>query len=145
MRRIFDEPARSHLGGCTLYDGAAVGLAGAGFSPLVLCMSLTGRPLMKSEKDYFKTVSKILPFGLIYSPNYKHVYPDPIPEFADSKLSVDEDEFGDDLDAIVAACTQHKKKVPQSHRTRTFSATFSPFISLQHLHSEKIQIQIKFI
>ncbi|RDX89422.1 Protein PLASTID REDOX INSENSITIVE 2, partial [Mucuna pruriens] len=55
--------------------------------------------------------------ALADSPTLKHVYPDPIPEFAESetqkfkaelfqKLSEDVDEFGDDLDEVVAVCAQ---------------------------------------
>ncbi|WVZ23395.1 hypothetical protein V8G54_001939 [Vigna mungo] len=54
---------------------------------------------------------------LTHSPTQMYVYPDPIPEFAESesqkfkvelfqKLSEDVDEFGDDLDEVVAVCTQ---------------------------------------
>ncbi|CAJ1940035.1 unnamed protein product [Sphenostylis stenocarpa] len=55
--------------------------------------------------------------NLTHSPTQKYVYPDPIPEFAESerqkfkaelfqKLSEDVDEFGDDLDEVVAVCAQ---------------------------------------
>ncbi|ESW25662.1 hypothetical protein PHAVU_003G054800 [Phaseolus vulgaris] len=55
--------------------------------------------------------------SLTHSPIHKYVYPDPIPEFAESesqkfrvelfqKLSEDVDEFGDDLDEVVAVCAQ---------------------------------------
>ncbi|XP_040874444.1 protein PLASTID REDOX INSENSITIVE 2, chloroplastic isoform X1 [Glycine max] len=56
--------------------------------------------------------------ALTHSPTHTHVYPDPVPEFAEHethkfkvelfrKLSEDDvDEFGDDLDAVVAVCAQ---------------------------------------
>ncbi|KAI4328300.1 hypothetical protein L6164_020663 [Bauhinia variegata] len=56
-------------------------------------------------------------FTLRYSPTQKYVYPDPIPEFAESetqkfraellkKLQEDKDEFGDELDVVIDVCAQ---------------------------------------
>ncbi|KAK7386905.1 hypothetical protein VNO78_27273 [Psophocarpus tetragonolobus] len=55
--------------------------------------------------------------ALAYSPTHKHVYPDPIPQFAESetqkfetelfrKLSEDVNEFGDKLNEVVAVCSR---------------------------------------
>ncbi|XP_028754381.1 protein PLASTID REDOX INSENSITIVE 2, chloroplastic-like [Neltuma alba] len=76
-------------------------------------------PLPLSPSLCLKFVSAKNTFTCILSasPTQNHIYPDPIPEFAESetqkfraelfeRLSEDKDEFGDDLHAVVDVCAQ---------------------------------------
>ncbi|XP_058747591.1 protein PLASTID REDOX INSENSITIVE 2, chloroplastic-like [Vicia villosa] len=82
-------------------------------TPCLILRHYFQRPLPSSSLITRTTFTRVLRDSL----TQQHVYPDPIPEFAEyetrkfkvellQKLSEDVDEFGDELDAVVDVCAQ---------------------------------------